>query len=444
MNPELQKNIWLNLSPHRLVATPIVMILLVILVHILMNSTNLLGEVVDPILYIGIFGCLSIGGAYASAQSVLIEFAEKTWDQQRMSPLSPWALVWGKVLGGGIFWWYLTCLMLLLFIGYAPWLSGGMPWRGRFELLTFLLGCGFLCQFFSLMLVLNLANDAEQLLKYRRNMSVGVAVLAALVGGFLLDAVYFEGQESIIVWWTAIWERVSFIIISVWIFAAWAAFGTYQLMRQQMQFKNGILPWLGFNLFMLVYVPGFLMESNADHPVAAVLAFLTSIVLTYASLIINPMQTRSALGFLRSGMPLTIKQFRTRLPLWCVSFVLSFLMLLLVTIEQVLGNLEKQNSWSFLVALWLFMVRDFGLIICFLLGARPARAMAVAGVYLILLYIVLPLILQWSEQIWVMAFFWPVYESKTLVWPVLLEVCLVFTWVVLRFRQQKVVTASAA
>jgi pimeloyl-ACP methyl ester carboxylesterase len=54
-----------------------------------------------------LFGVLTIlWGTRLAANSILDEMADKTWDWQRLSILSPWTMTWGKLFGATAFAWY--------------------------------------------------------------------------------------------------------------------------------------------------------------------------------------------------------------------------------------------------------------------------------------------------------------------------------------------------
>ena len=90
MNPELQRNWWLEITPHRLGLMPAVIFASAALVrafdptHAMVSSIALV-----------VFMLLTIAwGARLAANSVLEEARDRTWDIQRMAALSPWSMTW--------------------------------------------------------------------------------------------------------------------------------------------------------------------------------------------------------------------------------------------------------------------------------------------------------------------------------------------------------------
>ena len=61
-----------------------------------------------PVVVFAIIGALLVGawGSFAVVGSINSEISERTWDQQRLSALSPWQMAWGKLLGSSIYPWF--------------------------------------------------------------------------------------------------------------------------------------------------------------------------------------------------------------------------------------------------------------------------------------------------------------------------------------------------
>jgi hypothetical protein len=104
MNPEFQRNLWLEISPARLVLMPAVLSLIGLLVVVLNPD--------DPqrslfVAFSVLFVALTAGwGSLLVVSSIQDEVLERTWDQQRLSALGPWEMAWGKLLGSAVYAWY--------------------------------------------------------------------------------------------------------------------------------------------------------------------------------------------------------------------------------------------------------------------------------------------------------------------------------------------------
>ena len=87
-NAEFRRNLWLEFSTHRLVAMPVVLLLLLFTANTLSGETRP-GVVTAAALW----AMVAIGwfwGTRRAAESVNEELRARTWDLQRLSALSPW------------------------------------------------------------------------------------------------------------------------------------------------------------------------------------------------------------------------------------------------------------------------------------------------------------------------------------------------------------------
>jgi len=125
VNPELRRNFWSELTTHRVLAMPAVLLLAFGAVasyagrdwpEAVGNAATVLFTVITL-----------LWGARRAGASVTEEVRARTWDWQRLSALSPWEIALGKLAGAPSFAWYggALCLAAMLLA------SGGMPTPGR-------------------------------------------------------------------------------------------------------------------------------------------------------------------------------------------------------------------------------------------------------------------------------------------------------------------------
>ena len=100
-NPEFKRHLWQEISAHRLIAMPAILFLLLVTVSISANN-NALNALRAPAFTLFVVIVLMWGTRNVSA-CLIDEWRDQTWDQQRMSALSPWRMTWGKLLGATIF-----------------------------------------------------------------------------------------------------------------------------------------------------------------------------------------------------------------------------------------------------------------------------------------------------------------------------------------------------
>ncbi|HEY5720670.1 MAG TPA: hypothetical protein VIW02_09840, partial [Gammaproteobacteria bacterium] len=112
LNPELRRNLWLELGPQRLLLMPLVLGLLFALAYALADGVDA-GRYAVAVTAAIAYGLVCVlWGMHLAGEAVLGEVAARTWDWQRMSSVAPWSMTWGKLLGSTLYPWYaaLFCL----------------------------------------------------------------------------------------------------------------------------------------------------------------------------------------------------------------------------------------------------------------------------------------------------------------------------------------------
>jgi hypothetical protein len=387
MNPELQRHLWLEFSPHRLIATP-ALIALVALLALAVTDGDGLRSVAIAAAY-GFLGLVTLWGTHNAAASMLEEVRGRTWDTQRMSSIGPWAMTWGKLAGATAFTWYGGAICLALFI------VGGM---GRLEIAVLKTAAVMLAGSVLLHAVaLNIALIGAQKGVAPRVPGGLVFFLLVLVLlgpsiGFVTEA---KGDAH---WWGFLIQRLDFTLASLVVFAAWAAFGAYRSMCSELQSRT--VPWAlaAFLGFMAFYLAGFLVfkRPRTLEPVEAVLlcGLGVSVLVEYLLLFAE-----------RSG-PMTLRRLVARaerrqwrraleeLPGWPIALAIALacaLGLLLFAGGDAGGPLHKMRGAGLGVAL--FAVRDAALLHIFAFARQPKRVEAVTLLYVGLLYWLVPTLL---------------------------------------------------
>jgi hypothetical protein len=101
MNPEFQRNLWLEMSPSRALLMPLV-IALIFAVFSLNEGLKGVGGAAAIIFFV----VAIVWGPFKAARTVTDDVRDRTWDGQRMSSLSPAAMTLGKLFGSTIYCWY--------------------------------------------------------------------------------------------------------------------------------------------------------------------------------------------------------------------------------------------------------------------------------------------------------------------------------------------------
>jgi hypothetical protein len=396
MNPEFRRNLLLELTLHRLVAMPLILLLLY-------GAAGLIdyGDTVSGIAGFVILILLVAWGSRLAADAVLGEVAGRTWDSQRMSALGPWSMSWGKLAGSTIFVWYGAALSI------PAALYGGNA--DLFELLRLLL-----VGLFSQVLALFASLAIQRLRPERLRFHVTQAQIVGLVGALILWNLLKWDYTDVVYWYGFAPGNVEFSFLSGLIFTAWCCFGIYRLMRAELQFRCWPVGWAGFTLFCAVYAAGFMPGRISDFVVdtpggEAILQLLMAHIviagLTWLGAFAEPkgfVRLRRWRDTIRSGSP---REILSVMPSWTPGLLMALVTGALIVVTALLSDgryhyaADKYLSAGlgsagiFSAALLLFLLRDIGIIHFLTMDGRAKRALLSALVYFAALYALLPTIL---------------------------------------------------
>jgi cation transport ATPase len=117
-NPEFRRTFKQGFSAAHLLIDPLLIgLALASIFYTEHNDPSVLRRTIFYAAQAGFFFFTVLWGAYQASQSLMREFSAGTWDTQRMSALSPWQMVWGKLFGATFHVWYdSACLLLLLLL----------------------------------------------------------------------------------------------------------------------------------------------------------------------------------------------------------------------------------------------------------------------------------------------------------------------------------------
>jgi hypothetical protein len=251
-------------------------------------------------------------GTMAVGSSVSEEFADHTWDQQRMSAMAPWAMTWGKLAGGAGYAWYGAALCLLVGVP-AAWLA-----RVQVPVLTLAM-TGVLAALLmhasqvSVTLQLSIATGRSG----RRN---GVGVML-LFGAWLTGASIALLEKGELVWWGMPYGSMNMLLVSMAFFAICAVVMAWRSMAAALAVRQVGWGWPVLALVITVYIAGFI-EPGAGSAFMTT-GILVSAVMTYVSLLTEP-QSRAhwsrLLALVQAGRWGKVAQ---EVPRWVTSLLLA-------------------------------------------------------------------------------------------------------------------------
>jgi len=400
MNPELLRNLWLQFSPERLIAAPLILGALFALAAFATDSWDIVGRVAS--------GCyLVIAYLWGTRRAVNVladEIAAGTWDGQRMSSIGPWTMAWGKLLGGTVYVWY--CALLCLGIYAAAELESGRRAALVLNLPLKITGA-LLVQAVALLLALVLVGKGRRLSRRTVAFAQGGALLVGIFGVTsvllpLLTERFGFGVADKVTWFGFVFASSEFTLLTQILFLAWSVVAVYRLMAGELQVRQRPWVWLGFSLFLILYDQGLLvLGPNEALSLRFLPALLVAIPLYYLALFAQPndiIRYRWLSYHLRQG---NWRSLQSLLPLWVPSLALAAVLSILVAVLarsdlQSLAEVERvarlwsapipAGSLSTAIAFILFMLRDLGIVLLLNFAKRPKAPDLAAILYLIVLY----------------------------------------------------------
>jgi hypothetical protein len=391
MNPEFQRNLWLEVTLHRLIGMPAVLAAIYFLVALSAGTHG--DEIANTAM--GLFALFAFGwGTYLAGETVTSEVKHRTWDLQRMSSISPWSMTWGKLFGSTIYPWYGALISLAVCI-----LAGG-----KFSLTTY-----------AVLILSAVLSQTVALLSSLLSISKGTgldrsAAVAHLLIGNLAALPFYSllRWDKTITWGGHPFESGQFALLSVAFWCLWAIIGCYRTMAHELQVANTPAVWIAFVLVAWVYLAGFPPDSAFPNSLWIFRLFLgygLAGILTYATLLHDRKEPATFRRMLVAKAKGQWSRLATDVPTWVPTLLLTGLfgialsVLLVVTPEGPGRNGKPDDTLlglhgvAWLASIYLFMLRDIAIVLFFNLGKRRQRADSTALLYLAILYTLVPGIL---------------------------------------------------
>jgi len=385
MNAELQRNLWLELTLHRLLALPIGLALIFMLAYALANE--------DPRGAISatagsLFAALALWGAVHVGDAVMGEARGRTWDGQRMSAIEPWAMTWGKLVGAAAFAWCGGLICLAVFLVFSPI-------GNTLKMAVFMFSGAVLVQ--SIALIGSVIASRKAVVR-----GSSTAWVLGIVLFFVVPWMSILGSgETDVAWWGRSWQRIDFLMGSTAVFAAWGVFGAHRLMCQELRVRTLPWAWVAFLLFAGVYISGFGIRPNdtasQQRTVMLIAGLIVSLAALYPLLLAESGGVMAVRRLLLRGSSRQWRRLLEEIPLWVMSLALAFVFCL-ATFLLAGGRADSNEIFRAAVLapvpLFLLAARDAALCLFFGFARQPRRAEAAALFYLLLLYWLVPMLLR--------------------------------------------------
>ncbi|HYD19032.1 MAG TPA: hypothetical protein VEF76_11185 [Patescibacteria group bacterium] len=421
ITPEFHRNLWLKMSPFRLVAAPVFLLIAsMICLNIIPENMGFFAKgYASELMMTGAkwfyFLVVCVWGTHEAANAMNEEVRSNTWDFQRMSSITPSQLVFGKLFGVTSYVWYVGLLALIPFCyGYATAEGGSSQLLGPrgdgmdggydafvvfYMILAGLTGhaLAFLVSF------IDMTGFAGKLGKKRAPRSS----MAFLLGVLVSWMVFMLGQEvapklaslsspfaatRAVEWYDTSYPSPVFVTWSLLFFLFWALMGSYRIARTELMHRTYPVAWMSFVATILVYFRGFANPGNAYYYSHWMGLFVLALLLSYAVMLFEASDSRKYARFFSSLREGDYRGAFENAHRWLVS-IPFILICYVVTLQNVPENgrfISFDSLAGFMLAAMLFALRD-GLVIHAMLGGKGGRHAGFKVMfYYILAYIALP------------------------------------------------------
>ncbi|MDQ6962022.1 MAG: hypothetical protein Q9M28_05775 [Mariprofundaceae bacterium] len=375
MNPELQRNFWLEYSLNRLLMLPIILGMIFYIVYLLSGELAQAANLTAKACFV--FFAI-IWASRQLSDSLIEEVRQHTWDWQRISSISPWSLLWGKWLGSTLYSWYGATLSLIIMIA-----SSSLSLQTNVYELVAMICCALFGQGIALLVCLQMFKRDRTLIRFHSHLAHLSGVISALV---LITIVWTSENTWFEHWYNIEANHQTFILLSLCTFCFWVILGNYRLISDDLQISNSGGAWFSFVLFSLFYSSGIMQTPFSG------LGFFAAMALSYLMLI------------LEGSKPSRLRQLTTEIsqnkwkkvaeltPCWMIGLIPTgiYLVILVFTTAEQDMLFFKQELHFFYIALFLFFLRDVGIVTWIQKTHKSKRSDASILLYFVIIYALLP------------------------------------------------------
>ncbi len=429
MNPEFQRNAWLELTPLRRVVMGTVLALAFFAAALSGGVTN--PGAVARFMFAAILVCVCTRNA---ARSVVGESRERTWDGQRLASLGPGTMMWGKLFGATIYNWFGGIICLVVIAADAINSQGA---GFAFTDIVYWIAMGIIAQAASLLASLIAARRRQG----RTPFEILLYQVVGLAAAYAVWAIANPDGETIgifaktadLVWWGQTLPTAGFLLASLAVFTGWILTGCYRQMRLELKLSNGPYVWLGFLIFMTVYAAGFgAFASPGGHfdeiTRRLIMAALVAAALAYLTVILEP-KSRVKLRWLASEFgKFHIGTALTHLPCWLMSYLFTALIAIALLLRLGLSGMGPELATT--GAVLGFVTRDIAIVVLMNMVARRRGGDFLALAVLFLLYALLPSIVAGMHYDSGRALFLPLQTDPLWLSPVVAWLEAIVIWTV--------------
>lgn len=409
MNPEFKRNIWQELSLQRLIAMPAILLAIFFIVYL--KSDQIAFSIPNAALNLLLI-LLVVWGSGLASDAIFQEMRERTWDAQRMTPLGPWSMTWGKIFGSTIFVWY-GAFWCLVAIGIA-FLSRnsdignvdiGKVYPNLFYTLCHYLLIGVFTQAFGLFTALLFQRISPLSSRARVVLIQFFAIAVGLIFFVIIQDASFE-VFKVYSWYSLKVDYKYFSLFSLVFFCLSLFFGIYRLLRNELQMQSLPWAWPLFLILWIFYLEGFAYTQSTEiprdylHMVWIGIAYGIAIKGSFLAAFFSPkniVQYFRWTKYIKQGR--AIPAFSLTPP-WIFSGIIALVLLFIFIYSLSRPNFPEPKVVpvfiGFAVTLFFFLLRDIGILYYITFDFHAKRAHLATIVYLVVLYTLVPILLSFT------------------------------------------------
>lgn len=250
-NSEFTRNLWMRTAKVKFLLQALFLIL--IYFSLVSNITEHERISIGIIIFVIV---TTMMGTHAVNQSLLLEFREGTWDYQRLSGISTYKMMMGKLFGASFNEWLLGSFALILSIIPGKNSSTNTIEETALIILVLIFFTIFLHAFtLTLTLIQWQRNDQRfsKVIAHGSYITFITLLLIMFYGGGLARELFVANHTSIALLGFIQLTSKQFVVVFSIIAAAWAVFALY--LRFNVEFNHHINPvyWLSFILFCWIF-----------------------------------------------------------------------------------------------------------------------------------------------------------------------------------------------
>jgi hypothetical protein len=382
-NPELKKYWWIEFSSKRYFAFFALFSLIFFIIY-----SNQEGYESQFYASVVIYFLLTVlWGSYLSANSVMNEILDNTWDFLRLSELSTWQLTFGKIFGSNIFIWSISApIFCLVFI--SAWLDSDFIYALKYSSLILMISIlshsvGIYCS----LVIINMNISDMRKLQHLPAVIIAFSTAAICYSSYVSG--FMDNNISYIKWHTyQISEHIfGLVTIPFWIF--WSIIGANMLFRKQMQMPNKPWIWSVFSFFLIAYLSGFIenITRGTFRDLHAYLYFMIPLSLCYLLLLIEPSNILTYRRLFALIKAKNLPQLLEKTP----RFFISILIMLISWLYLIVSYQEYDRVYITPAMMILYLIRDYFILNYFCVNQKFKSPVKSSLTVLFVIYFLAPM-----------------------------------------------------